>query len=371
MKKFLSGFLSVFFLAAMLIFALVLQYFNFLVVWQRYLIIGLFTILGFLALRGIKHRSNLTSVVSLCILLLVIAFDVTSSYYIYSFFSSYSRIFIGNNGGTEQITVDPKKSGQPGFNIYISGIDTFGPLKTQSRSDVNLICSVNPLTGKGLITTVPRDTYARIADGGKNKYDKLTHSGNYGVMSSLHTLENLFDIDIPYYVRVNFNSLIKIVDMIGGIEIDNPYAFKIKKGTRYAKGRIHLNGTDALDYARERNHLKDGELERGRHHVVIIKAIIQKLLTPSILTRAHSLLSILENYVETNMPAQVLTGLINQQLEKGTDWKLDSGQLGGKPKLGLKSYAMPGSKLYMYVPDQKSLMELSRQMKDIVSEKEE
>ena len=371
MKKFLSGFLSVFFLAAMVIFALTLMYFNFLVLWQRVILIVLFTLLGFLALKGIKHRSNLTSVVSLLILLLVIGFDVTSSYYIYSFYTSYGRIFKPAEHWEQGENESPITSDHPGFNLYISGIDTFGPLKTQSRSDVNIVFSVNPTTGKGLITTVPRDTYARIADGGKNRYDKLTHSGNYGVKSSLHTLENLFDINIPYYVRVNFNSLIKIVDTVDGIDIDNPYAFKIKNGTRYAKGRIHLNGTQALDYARERNHLKDGELERGRHHVVIIKAILDKVLSPQIVMRAHSLLAIMEEYVETNMPSDVLTGLINQQIEKGTKWNFDSGQLGGKPRMGLPSYAMPGSKLYMYVPDPQSIKELSEKMNKIVEEKDE
>ncbi|HEO6515217.1 TPA: LCP family protein, partial [Streptococcus agalactiae] len=103
------------------------------------------------------------------------------------------------------------------FNIYISGIDTFGSISTVSRSDVNIIMTVNTNTHKVLLTTTPRDAYVKIPDGGGNQYDKLTHAGLYGVETSMKTLENLYDINLDYYARINFSSFLKLIDLLGGV----------------------------------------------------------------------------------------------------------------------------------------------------------
>ena len=108
---------------------------------------------------------------------------------------------------TKKLTKDvaaPKVSKNQSFNIYISGIDTYGPISSVSRSDVNILMTINRDTKKILLTTTPRDSYVPIADGGNNQKDKLTHAGIYGVDSSIHTLENLYGVDINYYVRLNF-----------------------------------------------------------------------------------------------------------------------------------------------------------------------
>ena len=101
------------------------------------------------------------------------------------------------------------------FNIYVSGIDTYGPVTSVSRSDVNIIMTVNRKTKQVLLTTTPRDAYVPIADGGNNQNDKLTHAGIYGVDASIHTLENLYDIKLNYYVRLNFTSFLKLIDLLG------------------------------------------------------------------------------------------------------------------------------------------------------------
>ena len=111
------------------------------------------------------------------------------------------------------------------FNIYVSGIDTYGPVSSVSRSDVNIIMTVNRKTKKVLLTTTPRDAYVPIADGGNNQNDKLTHAGIYGVEASIHTLENLYGIKTNYYIRLNFTSFLKLVDLLGGIDVYNDQEF--------------------------------------------------------------------------------------------------------------------------------------------------
>ena len=117
------------------------------------------------------------------------------------------------------------------FNIYVSGIDTYGSVSSVSRSDVNMIITVNPKTHKILITSIPRDYYVTLA--GKNAQDKLTHAGIYGIEESVATLENLLDININYYVKVNFTSVIDIVDALGGVNVYSKYSFTSQDGYYY------------------------------------------------------------------------------------------------------------------------------------------
>lgn len=365
MKKFISGFLGILFTVAMIVFAGILQYFNLLVFWQRVTLLLLFLILGIMAYHGIKHRSLITSFISTLILALVISFSSVAAYSILSLYSTLGRMNTPKSG--EQVKINEKEVDEhieEGFHIYISGIDTWGPIAQESRSDVNLIVSVNPKSGQSLITTVPRDSYVKIADGGHDQYDKLTHAGNYGIFSSIHTLENLFNIKIPYYVRVNFDSLIKMIDSLNGITIENPRRFKAE-GVTFPKGRIQLNGKEALIYARDRKHMEDGELQRGRNHVMLLQAIIKKCLSPAILVKANDLMSIMADNMQTNMPPVLLTRLINKQLSSGTNWQFDSAQVKGTPRQDLKSYAMPHRHLYMYKLDETSVSEIAGRMKAV------
>lgn len=157
----------------------------------------------------------------------------------------------------------PKINKGDSFNIYVSGIDTYGPINEVSRSDVNIILTVNTKTKKVLITTTPRDSYVPIALGGNDQKDKLTHAGLYGVDASIKTLENLYNIDLNYYVRLNFTSFLKLIDYLGGVDVDNDKAFTAKhNGQYYAAGRIHLNANQALGFVRERYALSDGDRDR-------------------------------------------------------------------------------------------------------------
>ncbi|HFI0370219.1 TPA: LCP family protein [Streptococcus suis] len=250
---------------------------------------------------------------------------------------------------TEQVSGDS-------FNIYISGIDAYGPISTVSRSDVNIIMTVNRATHKILLTTTPRDSYVAIADGGQNQYDKLTHAGIYGVNASVHTLENLYGIDISNYIRLNFTSFLQLIDLVGGIDVENTQEFTSLHGNYYFPvGQVHLNAEQALGFVRERYSLEGGDNDRGQNQEKVIAALIKKLSSPDNLANYQAILTGLEGSIQTDLSLETIMGLVNTQLESGTQFTVESQALTGTGRSDLSSYAMPGSQLYMMEINQDSL----------------
>lgn len=277
---------------------------------------------------------------------------------LYAQFSKDTRVIATykiteQSAGTADLFAD---GGNGSFNIYISGIDTYGDISRVSRSDVNIVVSVNPNTKKMLLTTIPRDSYVSIAGGGNDQKDKLTHAGIYGVDSSIGTLENLLQTDIAAYVRVNFTSLVSLVDKIGGIEVVNPVAFRTDGGEEFPAGVIKLNGQRALTFSRERHNLAGGDTDRGQNQQRVIVGIFNKISSPALLANYQDILTALGKSIETNISTQDISRLVNMQLDYGGAWQIDSTNVTGRGQTGgLPSYAMPGRNLYMYVLDQASL----------------
>lgn len=242
------------------------------------------------------------------------------------------------------------------FNIYISGIDTYGSIATVSRSDVNIVATVNPLMHKILLTTIPRDSYVRIAGGGHNQYDKLTHSGNYGISSSSQTVARLLHTDLNDYVRINFTSFIAIIDQIGGVDVNNPVTFTTDDGQTFHAGMLHLNGKDALTFSRERHNLAGGDNDRGVNQERVVSAIFTKLSSANVLKHYQSILRVLSSSIQSNITEKSYASLINQQLDHQDKWKVTMTTVSGVGQTGgLPSYAMPGSQLYMFVINDTSL----------------
>ncbi|HEL2053964.1 TPA: LCP family protein [Streptococcus suis] len=248
---------------------------------------------------------------------------------------------------TEQVSGDS-------FNIYISGIDTYGPISSVSRSDVNIIMTVNRATHKILLTTTPRDSYVAIADGGQYQYDKLTHAGIYGVNASVHTLENLYGIDISNYIRLNFTSFLQLIDLVGGIDVENTQEFT-SGGYNFPVGTVHLDAEQALIFVRERYSLANGDNDRGQNQEKVIAALIKKLSSPDNLANYQAILTGLEGSIQTDLSLETIMGLVNTQLESGTQFTVESQALTGTGRSDLSSYAMPGSQLYMMEINQDSL----------------
>ena len=244
------------------------------------------------------------------------------------------------------------------FSVYISGIDVYGPISTNSRSDVNIIATVNPQTRQVLLTSTPRDYYVTIPDISGDQKDKLTHAGIYGVDRSMATLSNLYGIDIPFYARVNFTSLIQIVDMMGGIDVYSEYAFTTSGngGTvmEVQQGMNHFNGEQALAFSRERYNVPGGDNQRGKDQMAVIEAMIQKMMTPEMLIQAPSLISSVSDSIDTNVSMDQIQKLIQEQLNNGGSWTIKSVAAEGSGDNNY-CYSMPGSLLYVMNPDQASV----------------
>lgn len=238
------------------------------------------------------------------------------------------------------------------FTIYISGIDTYGSIETSSRTDANMLIVINPNTNQILLVSIPRDYYVDLY--GKEGKDKLTHSGIYGIDTSVKTLENLIDTEINYYYKINFTSLINIVDALGGVDVYSKYSFVSKDGYSYKKGYNHVNGKEALSFARERKSFAEGDKVRNINQQALVEAIFRKSTDKSILVKYNSLLNSLKDSFMTNMPSNRLTSLIKKQLDKNDKWSITSYGLDGVSSREY-TYSYKSSTLYVMKPNYDSV----------------
>lgn len=206
------------------------------------------------------------------------------------------------------------------FAVYISGIDSRNGLLAKSRSDVNILAYVNTRTHQVLLISTPRDYFVplSISNGAR---DKLTHAGIYGVNVSKDTLGMIYDIDIDYYFRVNFEGFEEIIDSLGGVTVYSPYTFA-SRGAQFYEGMNDLNGEEALIFARERYSLPGGDRDRGRNQMAVIQGVINKALSPEILKNYSSVLKAVEGNFETTVPYELIANLVRDQLEKGGSWDI-------------------------------------------------
>ena len=266
------------------------------------------------------------------------------------------------------------------FTVYISGIDTYGEVTETSRSDVNIIAVVNPTTHQILLITTPRDSFVPLygpstqiptySQGGpstqiptysQGAMDKLTHAGVYGIETSMETLGKLYQTDINYYVRLNFTSLIDIVDILGGIDVDSEYAFTTgdESGAvvEVKEGLNHFNGEEALAFCRERHNLEDGDNQRGKNQQAAITGMLKKVISPTMLLRAGTIMNQVSKDVEMNVTQPQLNALIRNQLRTNAQWTIQSVALEGE---GGQDYCYSASSQLLYVmyPDETSLQEI-------------
>lgn len=240
------------------------------------------------------------------------------------------------------------------FTIYLSGIDNRDhTLPFAARSDVNLILAVNPAKHKILLLNTPRDFYVPLAMNGK--LDKLTHAGLYGVNESIHTLEKFYNIKFNYYARINFDATSTIIDQLGGVDVHIPYVVNTYHGHRhYEPGNYHLNGDEALDFARERVSISwaGGDRERGRNQEKILTALIQKLQSDKTnLTRLDQIFNSIAKNIQTNFTPDDLKYLVQKQLTNFSNWQIESIDVDGKADI-TSTYTYPEPKHFVWHPYQ-------------------
>ena len=251
------------------------------------------------------------------------------------------------------------------YTIFISGIDSRSGLVAKSRSDSNIIATVNTATRQVLLVSTPRDYFVPLSISG-GAPDKLTHAGIYGIDVCMDTLGMLYDIDINYYFRINFGGFVKVIDALGGITVNSDYDFDSKNilGYHFNKGENYVNGEQALIFARERYAFQEGDRQRGKNQMEVIRGVVKKALSPEILTSYSSILSSLDGCFGTNITYEEIAQILQQQLTNGGDWTIVSYSVNGTGATE-KPYSM-SQKAYVMVPDYntvdkaKSLMEKVR-----------
>ncbi len=237
------------------------------------------------------------------------------------------------------------------FSIYISGIDSVGPPNVNSNSDVNIICTVNVKTHDVILISTPRDFFVPLSiSNGVN--DKLTHAGAYGVDVSMDTLEMLYGINIDYYLKVNFTGFVDIIDALGGVDVYSAYDFvAYHGGYHYNIGINHLNGIEALGFARERYSFAQGDRQRGRNQMEVIKALISKMTSKEMITNYNSVMSAVGNSMVTNMPQEMISDLVKMQIEDMPTWNIQTYSVNGTGSNQF-TYSMPNRSVYVMIPDQ-------------------
>ncbi len=237
---------------------------------------------------------------------------------------------------TQKSTVNVKKDP---FVIYVSGISSDdgadSELSDRGLSDVNILAVVNPETRQILLVTTPRDSYIKITGpDGRKGYDKLTHAGNYGVEASMETLEDLYGVNIDYYVKINFSGCVAVVDALGGITIDSEIEFTCGQDAspipyHFVKGENECDGEMAVAFSRERHAFLAGDFQRGRNQTAAIKAILQKATSPAILTKYSAVLDAVSDMFLTNIPTSTISDIVKMQLSDSKSWNIQTYSING------------------------------------------
>lgn len=235
------------------------------------------------------------------------------------------------------------------FVVYISGIDTFGDVSVRSRSDVNILAVVNTKTKHIQLINTPRDYYIEHPKSNGVK-DKLTHAGLYGVENSIGALENLYGVNINYYVRMNFSGFEDIIDAMGGIDVYSDKDFTVEPVKHYTVGVNHLSGIEALAFARERHAFAAGDIQRGQNQMKVIIAMINKLSSKDVLYNYSNVLDGIAGTFQTDMASDDIYTLVKKQLVDNTKYTIDSYSVTGTGD-SCTTYSTPKTKVWVMQPN--------------------
>lgn len=251
------------------------------------------------------------------------------------------------------------------FVVYLSGSDTRNKNLSVSRSDVNIIMTVNTKTKEILLVNTPRDYYVPISISSSGTRDKLTHCGIYGIDCSVDTLAAFYGHDIDYYAQINFTGFETLIDAIGGVTVYADTAFSNSK-VSVTQGENSLNGSQALAFARDRKHQTDGDRSRGKNQMKLITAVIDKMSAGTILANYSDILNSLQGMFATNMASEDINALIKMQLSDMATWHIHSYSVSGSDGSST-TYSIPGANAYVMYPDQQMVDHASELMDKVLS----
>ncbi|TDP60493.1 LCP family protein [Aminicella lysinilytica] len=283
------------------------------------------------------------------------------------FFSKITKINTADSSLAKRVSVTDDS-----YNIYISGIDITGNIDTVSRSDVNMIVTVNPKTHKILLTSIPRDYLIKLPSANYAS-DKLTHTGAYGIDDTLGAVEDLLGIDMNYYVKVNYSTVLKLVDSIGGIDVNSDYTFTtsgMKSIYTFNKGMNHLNGKQALAFARERHSFPDGDIQRNKNQQKVMQAVLKKVSSSKTLIMKYSdILGGIQDYMKTNFTGTEIRDLIKMQVRDMPNWKITKQNMVGTDSTEFCYSTGADQEVSVVVPDATSMEKAVTKIKQVESGK--
>lgn len=331
--------------------------FMFLLIAAELVVCGLQFLL--ISLKGKKRKKMILRIISIVLTVLILLFTYFGVGYLNAFHSSIKEM----TSDEEEYEVKPNAADvtQEPFFIYLSGSDTrnYSNIPDEGLSDVNMVIAVDPVNHKMLMVNTPRDYYVPL-EGNSNKMDKLTHAGNYGIECSMKTLEALYDIEFNYYVKVNFKSLVDIVDALGGITVNSEKSFRSryslsKKTYSFVVGENKLTGDAALAFARERKAFAEGDRQRGKNQQLVISAIVDKAISPAILNPSNfkNILSSVTKNTKTNISNGEITSLFKMQLSNMSGWNIDSISVDGRGATR-STYSYRGN-VYVMIPNEETV----------------
>lgn len=298
----------------------------------------------------------LATCMSVCLLFV---YSITSVYALGTL-SFLNRISNKNNPNSVQVTSEP-------FNVLITGIDTNGTIDTEGRSDVTMIATVNPIKGEVLLTSIPRDYYVRMPNY-DYEGDKLTHTGFYGTETTIGAVEDLLGITINYYVKINFSTVKEFINAIGGVDVYSEYEFnpvKMKSWT-VKKGVNHMNGEQALAFARERKAFLTGDNQRIKNQQAVMEALIKKATSGvTMLFKYNRILNSLGDYMEMNFSSSEIRGLAKYQIAKNIDWSIKKNTLTGHDS-SQTTYSTGSENVYVMTQDEDSINEAKTKIDEVM-----
>lgn len=250
------------------------------------------------------------------------------------------------------------------FCVYISGIDSRGSVQEVSRSDVNILMTINVPAHQVLVTSIPRDMWVTLDDA--NAKDKLTHSGLTGTQNTVKTVEKFLGVDISYYARVNFESLVKVVDALGGVDVYSDKNLEAWTGQPIKEGWNHMNGQMALAFSRERHAYTSGDRHRAQNQQDVLQAIIKKMASPAIITHYTDIINSIEGTFVTDMPTNEMARVANDQLNTNAEWTFQKSIINGTGTMMKGGYYMPHTTLYYTIPDENSVKQNKEYIKKML-----
>ena len=230
-----------------------------------------------------------------------------------------------------------------------------------------MIMTINPTTRKVLLTSIPRDYYVKL-HGTSGLNDKLTHSGIYGMDMTRETLEDVFNIKIDYTIKVGFNSVINLVNSIGGIDVYSDITFNSShmKGWVVKQGTNHFNGEQALAFSRERYAYIEGDRHRVQNQQLVLEAIFNKVSSDKkLISKYDEILKALSDFYITDVPDSYVKLLVKKELTENGKWTVIKQKVDGEGAY-LETYSMPGRKLYVMIPNQDTVNECSNQINKVI-----